>query len=387
MSSVGIELTPELVRAVSRSRWRGSHQRTLEVRWDPAQPEPTVAAFREALGPVGRIALSVSLGFLHVKRVNLPPVPPSDRKRMLALEPDRYFPVQGEPLAIALSAETDLAFAMDAALLERWIDAFTAWGPVEVAEPAPVSFARALAGRGADGTYRVAAGPGELGVVELRGGRVDSARRLPGPSDIPGLLPLPDLAGVSAEFLAASGVVGAFGAPFSEMLTTERVADGIHARRVTSALLASAACAAALVFALWSLDGSRERTLRETRAAAAAIEPRAADAVELQNELTSIRTEMAQIQQLGGTATTDALGVLAALSERLPPGAAVASLALQADEWRVEGTAADASQIVPLLDADDRFQDVRILSASTRFRDGARTSETFSVAFRARPAS
>jgi hypothetical protein len=40
---------------------------------------------------------------------------------------------------------------------------------------------------------------------------------------------------------------------------------------------------------------------------------------------------------------------------------------------------------VPLLDKDDHLENVRFLSASTRFKDGNRMVETFSIAFKVRP--
>jgi len=65
----------------------------------------------------------------------------------------------------------------------------------------------------------------------------------------------------------------------------------------------------------------------------------------------------------------------------------VLSLRASAADWQIDGTALDAAAIVPLLDRDDRFEDVRFLSASSRFRDGDRTYETFSIAFRVRPST
>jgi hypothetical protein len=79
--------------------------------------------------------------------------------------------------------------------------------------------------------------------------------------------------------------------------------------------------------------------------------------------------------------------VLAALSERLPEGATVLNLRAQGEEWQIDGTARDAAALLPLLDRDDRFDTVRFLSASARFREGPRTYETFSIAFRVRSGS
>jgi hypothetical protein len=108
--------------------------------------------------------------------------------------------------------------------------------------------------------------------------------------------------------------------------------------------------------------------------------------VELRANLAAIDRERAALEQAPRT-QVDPILVLASLSDRLPTGATVLSLRVVANEWQIDGTALDAAAIVPLLDSDARFRDVRFLSASSRFREGERTYETFSIAFRVEPAS
>jgi hypothetical protein len=55
------------------------------------------------------------------------------------------------------------------------------------------------------------------------------------------------------------------------------------------------------------------------------------------------------------------------------------------DKWQIDGTAQDAGALIPALAADRRFDDVRFLSASSRFRENGRAYETFSIGFHARP--
>jgi hypothetical protein len=76
---------------------------------------------------------------------------------------------------------------------------------------------------------------------------------------------------------------------------------------------------------------------------------------------------------------------MSAVSKQLPPGATVLNLRVNGADWQVDGTAKDAAALVPLLDKDDHLENVRFLSASTRFKDGNRMVETFSIAFKVRP--
>ena len=96
---------------------------------------------------------------------------------MVAVEPDRFFPVQDERVVVGLAG--DIAFAADHAMLERWIDAFETWAPVESVEPAPAAMARALAPAG-DGRFAFPLGErrGDAGVIDVRGGALVAARQL-----------------------------------------------------------------------------------------------------------------------------------------------------------------------------------------------------------------
>ena len=83
----------------------------------------------------------------------------------------------------------------------------------------------------------------------------------------------------------------------------------------------------------------------------------------------------------------DPLAVLAALSARLPRDATVLDLTAAGGEWRIEGRAANAAAVVPALDGDPRgagprLADVHLAGPTTRFTEGRRAYESFSVAFR-----
>ena len=81
----------------------------------------------------------------------------------------------------------------------------------------------------------------------------------------------------------------------------------------------------------------------------------------------------------------DPLRVLAALGERLPRDVTVLNARAIGDEWRIDGTATNAAAILPALDGDPRFVDARFLAATARYREGGKTYESFSLAFRAKP--
>src|SRR5262245_46417510 len=138
---VGIEISLTRARAVALAAWGDRPRVIAAVDWDSTHPAAAVAAIQRRLGRVGRIALAIGLEHLHVKHVELPPAPRVVRREMLAVEPDRFFPVGEERVAVGL--EGNVAFAMDQTVLDRWIEAFETWAPVESVEAAPVALARA----------------------------------------------------------------------------------------------------------------------------------------------------------------------------------------------------------------------------------------------------
>ncbi len=381
---VGVELSRSVVRAVALGQWRSAPRKLVEMEWDPSRPEELVGLLREQLGPTRRIALSLGLGFLHLKHVNLPPAPAAERRRILMLEPDRFFPVQGQPIVASLANQNDHAFAVEQELLEQWTLAFEQWAPVESIEAAPLSLARELGRTDGQGTYIVPAGPDESGLLELEDGRVISARRVPGKSKAPTARPLPTRGSVPGDFLCALGAARGVDGALDAMLLPDPLAERIRARRVRRLSLTAAACVVALGIALWALDRSRDRALEQIREQLVVLEQAAEQAVELRDRLGAMERESAAVRQLAGR-RPNPLRVLATLSEQLPAGVTVLNVKASGDNWQIDGTAGDAAAIVPLLSRDNQFEDVRFLSASARFRDGNRTYETFSIAFRVRP--
>lgn len=386
---LALELAPTMLRGVVASGWRDVVLRTVEVPWSPHAPEGGVAALRAAVGAVDSIAVTIGLGFLHVARVSLPPAPGDARERMLTLESARYFATE-TPVVAALAPGGHVALAVEREMLERWCALLEAWGPVTRIEAAPVALARALGGgKGeASGEYQIEANYGEQGLLALRAGVIEAVRRIPlAAGDVPGRA-VPADGTLPASHRAAWGGLLAEDASEHGMLAAPDRRRRFAARRRRRFAVAVVAAAAALVLAVLAIDRWRERTLHALEADVAARRDAARGGVEAL--ATSARLD-AELSYLGKAARTlgdgrgGSLGALAAISNALPEDVVVLNARAVGREWQVDGTAASAAALVPHLDADGHFEDVRILSASSRFRDGARTRETFSLAFRVRP--
>jgi hypothetical protein len=100
--------------------------------------------------------------------------------------------------------------------------------------------------------------------------------------------------------------------------------------------------------------------------------------------LRSRESEVAAIRALTAS-RADPLTALAAIGAALPREATVLSARARGDEWQLDGTTSDASALVPVLARQERFDSVRFLSASSRYRTANRSYETFSLALRYRP--
>jgi hypothetical protein len=380
---VAIELTATHLRAVVASGWRTVAQRMVMVPWDPEAPEAGVAALRQQVGTVDAIAVAVGLELLQVARVALPPAPDEAREAMLSLESARFFATE-RPCVVALAPGGAVAFAADAAQLDRWRTALESWGAIVRIEAAPIALARAL-GPASSGDFQLEGGGEERGFVSIRAGQVVASRRIPAAlGEAPGKI-LAEHRGIPGTHLAAWGaLLGEDDEPRGTLAAPEmrRAFAGRRRRRLGIAMLAAVA---GVTLALLAADQWRERTWRALEADVAA---RRSDAVAGEAALAArarLDAESAYLSQAGGVARAGALGALAAISNALPPDAVILSARAVGREWQVEGTAASAASLVPRLDQDGHFENVRILSASSRFRDGPRTRETFAIALRVRP--
>lgn len=380
---VGLEFAQDRIRAVTLAGWRASPVETFELKWDPAVPRDAVALLTQHLGRVSSISLAIGLGFTHVKNVPLPPAPDEERRAMLTLEPDRFFAVEGGEMVVATRHDSDLVFAADRPLVDAWIAELERWAPVSNVESASASLARAIRrGKAEDGAYRLEASEGEVGLVEMKAGSLRTVRRLPASESVGRLQAPPAVKGVPPAFLVAYGAALGRDDSTGEMLVPAAIASRIGRRRLTSLARSAVNLLLALAVAAAALDRSRSRLLERAEAEIASLEPRAAGGAALQSRLASLEVQSAAAGER--TLRADPVAVLAALTRRLPRDATVMSVRADGDKWQVDGTARSAGDIVPALDADPMFDDVRFLAGTSRFTEGSRTYETFSVAFRAR---
>ncbi len=413
----GVELARDTIRAVRISGWPRPTVRALEVSWDPEQPAAGLTALREALGSVDRLTVAASLDLLHVRRLQLPPLPAAEKRRMLGLEPDRFFPVRGEDLVFWVQEDQDLVFAIRESLLTGWLPFLESIGRLESVEPAPVALARALVkARIREGCVlrNGAANTSELTV--LREGRIESVRRLlhdgPGfearvlaersgpiyvcPWDetragaLEDVVPPdrvqapPDIAGVGPGFLAAYGAALASSESQDGGLVTPELAHKIARRHRRDRLVATMACAAALIFLLWSADAHRARAERHLDARIAGLREQAGEVLALQTEAEAILRQTGTLSAIVA-GRPQPLEVLLGMSRLLPPTAYVRAVRTSGSEWQVDGYAKDAAALIPLFENHPNFAEARFLTGTSRLRVGRETYESFSLALEYTP--
>lgn len=376
--TVGLELTTTEVLAVRLRSFGGGVLETRRVPWDPAHPEAAVTALRAAFGPASQLAVAVGLGFLELKRVELPPAPIAERERMLQLEPDRYFAVGGTALVTALDEGSGIAFAAPRELLERWTDALEMWAPVERVEAAPVAVARVV---DVSGRFVLDTDAGTPGVLEMRDRRLQAARRLAPHTDRNGARPLPAIDGAGDVFHAALGAARGIDGPLAGTLASDEQRAAVAHRRRRALWGWSVAAAAAVLFSGWAFERWQERELAALNREAGALTASATPALDAQRRLVSLGAEVAALRS-AQTLGAQPLAALAALSQTLPPDAVVTSARMQGDEWEVDGTAREAARLLPILDQSGRFEQVRSRGATSRFNDRGTIRESFSIAVR-----
>ena len=422
MARLGVELGPRAVRGVRLEGWFRPRARAVEVQCDPDNPVEAVEALRQHLGPAHRIAVAIDLPLLFIKQVKLPPLSEPEKRNILRLEPERFFPVRAEELVPAVRGDDNLVFAAKEAALATWVAALEQLGPVDVVEPGPLALARALAHAQLTDAVVLLDGQADgIGVVEIREGRVTRARRMFGTLDdaaaallenggasgpiyltpwsedrvrVLGTLlpeafvqPLPTVADVGGPFLPAYGAALGIGTKpnIPETLISPEFGARITVRWRRELGLAVAAAATALVFALASADAWRARVTPGLEASLQSLQQRAAPALALQNQLQALAREAQAIRQIERQ-RPDPLGVLLVLSKQLPAGAYLRGIRWSGAEWQIDGYAPNASRLVAQLGAAPEFKEVRFLSATTRGALGDRTYESFALAFRYAPA-
>ena len=383
MTRVGVALTADRIYAVTTSRWRDMPEQTFEIKWDPRAPRDAVALLAGHLGEVSAIAMSVGLAFARGKHVKLPAVAAEERRKIMTLEPDRFFAIDSQSIVVSVSNDSDLVFAADASTIESWISAFESWGPVDLVESSAYSLARGLgAGGSRSGNFELPGENDERVIVEIADGKVLNSRVAGDSSQTTKAAAVPSVRGVSPEFLPALGAAMGFDAPLDQMLLPAAETRRIRSKRRMGVVRAAVNCALALAFALAALDRSRTRVVEQEQQEIAALISKAEGPSAVQSRLAQMDAE-SSAAAAAGASHADPVAVLAAISRRLPHDAVAMSVRADGDDWQVDGTATHAAGVVPALDADPLLENVRFLSASSRFSDAGRTRESFSIALHA----
>jgi type IV pilus assembly PilN-like protein len=428
---MGIELRRAVLRAVQVTGWPQRRVRVAEAPWqpdDPASIATAVEAIRVALGPASRVAVAVDLALLLTKRVKLPPVPAAEKRRILSLEPDRFFAVRGgEELVVSARDDDGLVFGAREREVSAWTSALEPLGPIESVEPAPVALARALSRAGVnDATVVLDRAADGVGVVEVAGGQVRAARRVRGdladaaaaiagslsrelsahaasatvcvdPWDdvraqtlgaaVPSVTArgLPTVAEVPPAYLAAYGAAIGIGVTRDAALMPAEVARSAAGRRRRSLATAGAACALAFVFAVAAADVGRTRAERRLDERIAGLRARAGEVSALQQEAEALTREATAVATLEAR-RPDVLEVLQLLTQLLPHDSHVRSLRWAGGrEWQMEGRSGNAARLVPLFEDHPRLEGVRFLESTSRVTSRGQTYESFSLAFRLVP--
>lgn len=425
---IGVEIGTRTLRAVrpATSGWRSRPAHVVELECDAANPRDAVTNLRAHLGgATGRIAVALDVPLLFIKQVKLPALAAGEKRRILSLEPERFFALRGDEVVAAARAEDNLIFATREAAVATWVAALETLAPVEVVEPGPTALLRALARAGisdaavlCDG-QEAREGTGGVGMFVLRGGRIHRARRVFGglreaasalreESALPETVflspwnedgartvaaelggaatrvaPLPTVAGVSSQFLPALGAALALDRPpaADSSLVPSELATRVVSRRRRERAVAILACAAAGILAVSAADGWRGRALTSLQSDLPALRERAAPAVSLQSEIQAAQQEAQTIRAVT-LQRPEPLRVLAALTHRLPPEAYVRALRFGGTDWQIDGYAPNAARVLAELGGAPEFSDVHFMAATTRVTLGSRTYETFALAFR-----
>jgi hypothetical protein len=353
-----------------------------EVRWAREQADDAFARVGALMPPSSDTVLVVGAGLLEVAKPDLPPLAPTARLALLRRDADRYFPVTE---AVAVSATGAYASAIPAERLRAWVDALGAFCHVR----ATATVFECLARADADGRFAVGSEAREMTRVTYRQGVLQQVERAALPATGEPATPPP----VSTPTIATNESRDADGRPLiargAQHLVTasldallldaglERRFGGARRRRW---LLSVAALVLAISALGWAADRWRTRLWQATEQQIAARRSAAAPAQDAMRRARRAERELALLT----TAEQAPGAVLAVLTQRLPSDAFVQRLEWDGAQWRIDGSALNAPRIVSALDADSAFRDVRIMGASTRFLDGGRQRESFSVAFRLR---
>jgi Tfp pilus assembly protein PilN len=420
-SGLGIEVGPTSLRALRFAPGRSARGEAMEVEWAPHPPPESIGALRERFGSGNTIAVALDMSVLFVKRLELPPLSMEERRRIVAMDPQRYFPVREDAL-VAGVRDDDLVVATRTPLFDEWMDALGALGSVERVEPAPAALTRYLATLGIPSGMLMMLGPdgAEATVARILDGQIQTLRKVPsGTAELGDLatavdpdvgtcvlcpwhdelaaqlrtnlpedavVPVPTSPGAPDSFAVAHGAL----LGFDEGSQLTLCSPSLERRLVASTRRRTALHIAVLVAALgifgWALDHRRSATLRALDEQIADAREAAAPVLELRDQAASLAEEMALLATEAAS-RSNPLDVLATLTRILPADAYLTQLSTSDGEWELNGLARDAARLVPLLEGSDLFADVRFRSATTRVRVRNESYENFALVFRHVPST
>lgn len=420
---LGLEIDERFIRAVRIEGWLRPAVSAMEVEWERDRLGDAVEAIRGQLGPAARVAIAIDHSLLHTKQVQLPPLPTAERRNIIRLEPERFFPVQAEELTVSVRERDNLVFALPEGTLVDWVAELAALGNVDLIEPGPVALVRALRRARLQHATILAEHRSSVGVVLVRGGVLASVRTVRGSladaaSALAGdvvngegedegevylepwdeerarvlapmfpaahVLPLPGAGTLGPAYLTAYGAALGIGGGLEEALVPDALARQIVHRRRRDVALAAVSCVAALLLGLASLDGSRSRTEHELAMRIDSLRPRADSAAVLQTQAQALMSRDRAVAELEAGRPAP-LQSLLSISQALPKDAFVLTLRGTNGEWQADGYAHDAARLVPLFERAPGFSQTHFLTATTSATVGNRTYESFSLAFRVAP--
>jgi Tfp pilus assembly protein PilN len=394
----------------------------MEVGWGSPPPPESIQALRERFGDGNVLAVALDMSVVFAKRLELPPLSMEERRRILSLDPRRYFPVRDQAL-VAGVRDDDLVVAVSQETFDQWVDALGALGSVERVEPVPAALTRQLVAHGVGEALVVLQDSGGAGatLATVAEGRLQGLRKVhAGAGELPGLV-VPvlgdsgtcvvyprdealasELAGHMREGGEVEGVPAPPGAPalfaaaHGALLGLEGGQDltllsqGMERRLAVSRRRRLAQGVAAVVAALgllgWSLDHRREATFQALEREVAQAEAAAEPVLERRAEAAALAEDLDQLIR-AAEARPNPLEVLLAVTRVLPQDAYLTRLSASGEDWELNGRARDAARLISLLEGSAVLTDVRFRTATTRVRVGGEELENFTVVFRHVPAT
>jgi hypothetical protein len=192
---------------------------------------------------------------------------------------------------------------------------------------------------------------------------------------------LPHIEHCPAEYTVAHGAALGIGTRTDSALTTVELARRWAQRERRTLVVAVSALVAAVVLLVFAVDGYRARAQRGIEAEIAALRDRGQAVLELQGEAERIRGDLETLTDIIDDRMAP-LEVLLTVSRLLPENAYVRTIQGSESEWRLEGYAADAANLIPIFEASTAFEEVRFVRATNRVRLGNENYEDFSLALR-----